>query len=123
MAEVISSGSVVQKPDTIIDPRFPFPPGVIDVRQATREEAGFGDEAGSGESVYGEGPPSTPFDPVDVPPLYTPGGPVGLPAPPYFEIVEQRLRTNADGVQVVDVYVEIEEVDVAPDYEARVTPV
>lgn len=52
---------------------------------------------------------------ITVPPL------TGLMPPNNIEIVEQRLRRNKGGKDVVDLIIEVEDVPGADEYEVRVT--
>ena len=92
-----------------IDPRFPVPSNVIDVRQENQEDSYQNYEGGS---VVG---------PDDGPVLGAPDAPVPN-APSSYTIVSQTLRTTPDGRTVVDVLLEFPDMGYV-SVDVRVTPV
>lgn len=115
MAEAISSGNIIQEPLTTIDPRFFSPPGVIDVRPRTIDES---------PGVYSVDEGATFSVNEDITPAGTVNDPGGtltrLTVPSYITVVEQVVRFNPDGTQVVDVTVEVEDVEGATNYDVKV---
>lgn len=94
--------------DIEIDPRFFCPPGVIDVRQANKE---------NGEFYYDEETLA-----VEGPVLEYPESVLPMP-PSSYEIVEQRVRIAPDGRAVVDVTVEFPDIAGVYSIDVRVTKI
>lgn len=115
MAESISSGRIVKKPEIVVDPNFYVPPGITDVRTQTNEERGAiqpgsrGVEGGDGIDI------EYTFDNPDL-------DPAGMLRPPaWMKVISQVVRQGPAGQQVVDVILEVEDVPGADDYQVRVS--
>lgn len=94
--------------DIELDPRLYVPPGIIDVRQANKEN---GEYYYNAEDVAAEGPILEHPEAV-------------LPMPPSsYQIVDQRVRIAPDGRAVVDVTVEFPDVQDIYSIDVRVTTV
>ena len=115
MAESISSGRIVQKPEVVLDPNFFLPPGVTGMRLETLEERGRKSPAGlnqGGDEVIDQE-----FN-FDNPDLDT-----SLRPPSWIKVISQTVRKGPTGIQVVDVVIEVEDVPGVDDYQVRVTKV
>lgn len=94
--------------DIELDPRFYCPPGIIDVRQANKEN---GEYYYNPDDIAVEGPV------LDYPEAV-------LPMPPSsYKIVDQRVRIAPDGRAVVDVTVEFPDVQGIYSIDVRVTTI
>lgn len=119
MAEVITSGKVIQKPELVLEVDDFLPPGVIGVRNKTREEDG--NFEGAGDNSTGTGT-LLEEDQDDVTPT-KPGGEWlydELPIPDTMTIVSQTVRIGADRKVVVDVVIETEDYPGITEFEARI---
>jgi hypothetical protein len=93
-----------------IDPNFFVPPGVVDARQANKENGEFfyapGDVASAGDAPILDIPQAT------------------IPMPPTsYEIVAQHVRHSPDGSTVVDVTIEFPEIPGVASIDVRITKV
>lgn len=116
MSEVITSGKVIKKPEIVLDNTDFLPPGVIDVRGKTREEAGppnglAGDNSGNEEPdlIVIENP-----DPPG-------GGREVLPVPQDMKIVSQTVKVGRDKKITVDVLIETSDLSGITQFEARLS--
>lgn len=97
--------------DIELNPAFPVPPNVIDVRQENSDDSYQNYDGGNAGDIVGPG---------NGPILGTPDAPVPN-APSRYSIVSQTLRTSPDGRTVVDVLIDFPDVnDINVD--VRVTP-
>ena len=92
-----------------LNPRFPVPPTVIDVRHENQEDS----------YIYYEGDQDIIVDVEDGPILETPDSAIPS-APSRFTIVSQTIRIGDDGRATVDVLLEFPDTGVNVD--AKVTP-
>lgn len=120
MAEVITSGKVIQKPEVVLEVDDFLPPGVVGVRNKTRDEAGsfdigVGDESTGtliedGTDTDGPGSPADGLE-----------GYEELPIPTEMTIVSQTTRVGPDGKILVDVIIETPDFPGINEFEARLT--
>jgi hypothetical protein len=107
--------------DIEIDPRFPVPQGVVDVRQESGTEISYGYSETDGSendpalAVINDGSSSS------TPILLNPAQLV--PIPKSFHVVAQETRITTDGRTVVDVTVEYPDVDGVSAVERRLTKI
>lgn len=110
MAEVITSGKVIQKPEVVVGVDDFLPPGVLGVRRADRDEAGQIGESGENEG-------GTPEFIVE-----DDSGNVGqLPIPYSMKIISQTEVVGKDGKVTIDVLIETDDFPGIREFEARVT--
>jgi hypothetical protein len=126
MAEVITSGKVIQKPDIVLESDDFLPPGILDVRTKTRDESGSGEGIGGGSDQPGtltdtevtdtEGG----TDPTNAGTLYgdTPGS---MPVPQDMKIISQTVKVGADRKITVDVVIETSDFPGITEFQTRVT--
>jgi hypothetical protein len=126
MADVITSGKVIQKPDIVLETDEFLPPGILNVRTKTRDESGILSGEGSDSTFVGEpeepgegeGEGGTP----ELPPgdLYgdTPGS---MPVPQDMRIISQTVKVGDDKKITVDVVIETSDFPGIREFEARVT--
>jgi hypothetical protein len=116
MAESISSGRIVQKPEVVLDPNFFLPPGVTGMRLETLEERGRQSPgsiiAGSDGEVIDQ---ELEFENPDIDSSLRP--------PSWIKVISQTVRKGPTGIQVVDVVIEVEDVPGVDDYQVRITKV
>lgn len=125
----LTSRKIIQKPDIVIDPNFPAPPGIADVRQGEQSTRRLSEytEAGGYNLPPGEEPevidPVTPGEPGEELPDDGSGPIVTTPliAPTNLRIVSQTQRFNPDGTYVVDAVLEFDDVQGAISYDVRLT--
>lgn len=115
MAESISSGRIVQKPEVVLDPNLFLPPGVTGMRLETLEERG---RKSPGSSSGGDDTSIDSEYTYDNPDLDT-----SLRPPAWLKLISQTVRTGPTGIQVVDVVIEVEDVPGVTDYQPRVTKI
>lgn len=122
MAEVITSGKVIQKPEIVLDQNDFLPPGILGVRPQTRDEAGhptgFGDrdnseEEGTLDEIVNENPLEEPDD--------IGKGPDVMPIPTFMKIISQTVKVGADKKITLDVVIETDDFPGIREFEARIT--
>lgn len=129
MAEdVITSGKVIKKPDIVLETDDFLPPGILDVRTKTRDEAGLLEGAGSDSSDTLVGDPdgeekegTAPTGPKDPDaPLYsdTPGS---MPVPNDMRIISQTVKVGDDRSITIDVVIETSDFPGITEFEVRIT--
>lgn len=106
MADQLNTGQIVTKPEIIIDPMFPMPPGVLGVRQ------GDGLTDSDIESFEDDGSEYSLDDVEET-------TDAGTLAPPSSIIVVGQTARVVNGRTVIDVQIEIEDVPGMEDYEVR----
>ncbi len=138
MAEVITSGKVIQKPEIVLEVDDFLPPGLQGVRSKTADEAGPPKGLFSGGSSTNgtlqdpivEGDGTTPPTPDGTGGSGIPGSstdfddgvPVnGLPIPDDMKIISQTLRVGPDGKVTVDVVIETSDIPGITEFEVRIT--
>lgn len=115
----INSNEIIKKPDIIIDPNFPLPPGVVDARYPNEEEVDQGtvnETTSDGDLLVA---PNIEFvEPVedqdvnDISVLYPPDN---------LAVVSQTVRMGDNGQQVVDVVLEIFDVGESIQVDVRMS--
>lgn len=118
MAEVITSGKVIQKPDIVIDASDFLPPNLLQVR--TQNPDSIEDAGDSSDESIGEGRDVTGEDDEDsgginVGDLY----PSDLPVPQDMRIISQTMRVGEDKKITVDVIIETSDIPGIREYEVR----
>ncbi len=123
MAEVITSGKVIQKPEIVLEPTDFLPPGIQGVRTKTRDEMGpfnAGADSSADELLVNPFPEEDEIDFEDTPPAS--GGDLGqLPVPNDMKIISQTLRVGPDGKITVDVVIETSDFPGIEEFEAKLT--
>lgn len=115
MSEVITSGKVIKKPEVVVDPTDFLPPGVIDMRTKTREEAGTPDGLAVDISDREEEliVIENQDDPGDTRAV--------LPVPQDMKIVSQIIKIGRDKKVTVDVLIETSDLTGVSSFEVRLT--
>lgn len=111
MAEVITSGKVIQKPEIVLDATDFLPPGIIGVRTQTREEAGHPEDFGSADNNGNE---LLEMDGADYVADVT-----SLPIPTFMKVVSQVSRVEEDKTILVDVVIETDDFPGITEFDAR----
>ena len=96
----------LRKREIIIDPRFPVPPGVIDVRHQNEADASAYYYS-EGQEGSGEGD----LVAVELPTLESPQSQIPN-APLTYTIVSQTVKQAEDGTTTVDVVIEFPETNI-----------
>lgn len=115
MAEVITSGKVIKKPEVVLDPTDFLPPGVIDVRTQTREEAGTPDGlavdiSDREEEIIVIENPDPPGNTRQV-----------LPVPQDMKIISQTVKVGRDKKVTIDVLIETSDLTGISSFEVRLS--
>ncbi len=117
MAEVTTSGKVIQKPELVLEVDDFLPPGLIGVRNKTSDE-GRTEEVIAGSEANGTlAEEST--GPIN------PGGTgdgtlMEMPIPLDLRIISQTIRVGPDGKMVVDVVIETSNITGVSEFETRI---
>lgn len=116
MAKNNKNRKPIVREETVVDPLFPIPPGVLEFTYAARDFP-FDPDA---DRYYSDG------EDVSIDEDDTPGGAEDEErskprTPRSFRVIKQNVRTRTDGSQVVDLTVEVETVPFADRYEFRIT--
>jgi len=120
MAEVITSGKVIQKPEIVLDSSDFLPPGIQGARSQTRDEAsrpdGFGgdgnDQEGTTNDIVNDNPLDNPQDDT---------APDLMPIPTFMKIVSQTIKVGLDKKITLDVVIETNDFPGIREFEARIT--
>lgn len=115
MAEVITSGKVIKKPEVVVDPTDFLPPGVLEMRTQTRQEAGSPDGlavdiSGQEEELIVIENPTSPGTGNDV-----------LPVPQDMKIISQTIKVGRDKKVTVDVLLETSDLSGITSFEVRLS--
>lgn len=120
MAEVITSGKVIQKPEIVLEPTDFLPPGILGVRTQTRDEAGQPGVSGEGQAteqdevIINDDPLNNGNEPdADAPEV--------MPIPQSFRIISQTEKVGADGKVTIDVLIETDDFPGINEFEVRLT--
>lgn len=124
MAEVITSGKVIKKPEIVLEPDDFLPPGLIDVRVKTRDESGLLDGTGSDSSFITTENLAEDTGDADKDPdnpdnsLYT-DTPGSMPVPQDMTIISQTVKVGEDRKITVDVVIETSDFPGITEFDAR----
>ena len=118
MAEVITSGKVIQKPDIVLEVDDFLPPGLIGVRTKTVDEGRTED---IGQEREGVGT-LDPAEQDEQSPVTNTAGEYYeiMPVPADFRIVSQNIRIGPDQKMIVDVEIESTDFPGITEFEARI---
>lgn len=120
MAEVITSGKVIQKPEVVLGADDFLPPGVLGVRRQTRDEAGQVGESGEGNATL-QDEVIINDDPLGLDPGDSGDAPDVLPIPQTLKIISQTEVIGEDGKVTVDVLIETDDFPGIREFEVRLT--
>lgn len=125
MADVITSGKVIQKPDIVLETDEFLPPGILNVRTKTRDESGILSGDGSDSTFIGAEPDPLDEDGTDTPELppedLYEDKPGSMPVPMDMRIISQTVKVGDDRKITVDVVIETSDFPGIREFEARVT--
>lgn len=116
MAEVITSGKVIKKPEIVLDPTDFLPPGIIDVRTQSREEAGAPD----GFAVDNTGNDADSIIVIENPDSGENYRDV-LPVPQDMTIISQTVKVGRDKKITIDVLIETSDLTGVDAFEVRLS--
>lgn len=114
----ISTSRVSRKPDTVLDPNFFLPPGVVDMRYRTDQDpTDDTDNPDMSESVI-----DIEFDDTDTSEGDVAGdeGNVIIAPPSSLVVLSQTVRHAPDGHSVVDVILSVEDGPDVANYEVQI---
>ena len=120
MAEVITSGKVIQKPEVVLEVDDFLPPGVLGVRRKTRDEAGQIGQSGEGNATL-QDEVIINDDPLGLDPGDDGDAPDVLPIPQTLRIISQTEVIGEDGKVTVDVLIETDDFPGIREFEVRLT--
>jgi hypothetical protein len=129
MAEVITSGKVIQKPDIVLESDDFLPPGILNVRTKTRDESGILSGEGSestadpteAEENGGDGPEKGTLDPDNPDGLLYEDRPGSMPVPKDMRIISQTVKVGDDKKITVDVVIETSDFPGIKEFDVRWT--
>lgn len=115
----INSNEIIKKPDIVIDPNFPLPPGIVDARYPDEEEIDQNEidqTTEDGDAVVSStiGFVEPEEDPAE-------NNPIILYPPDSLAVVSQTVRMGDNGQQVVDVVIEVLDVDSSIQIDVRMS--
>lgn len=115
----MNSNEIIKKPDLIIDPNFPLPPGIVDARYPNQDEIDQGDV----DEITFDGDDAVEANIEFVEPNeeQEDNDPAILYPPDSLAVVSQTVRMADNGQQVVDVVLEILDVDASIQIDVRMS--
>lgn len=114
-----NSNEIIKKPDLIVDPNFPLPPGVVDARYPNEEEVDQGDVD---ETTFdGDASIEANIEFVEPNEGQEDNDPTTMYPPDSLAVVSQIVRMGDNGQQVVDVVLEILDVDASIQIDVRMS--
>jgi len=123
MAEVITSGKVIQKPEIVLDSTDFLPPGIQGARTQTGDESGHPTGFGDRDNSDAEG---TLDDIINENPLDNDGdeeadAPDIMPIPTFMKVISQTIKIAEDKKITLDVVIETDDFPGIREFEARIT--